>query len=216
MKINIFTLFPEIFQSYLSFGVIARAFEKEISTLNLVNIRDFAIDKRQNVDDYPFGGGAGMILKPDIIAKAIDAQKLNLKKTKFICTSPRGKTFNQKMAIDFSKESEIAILCGRYEGIDQRVIAEYEMEEISVGDYILSGGELPALTMIDAILRNIPNVLGNQESLNEETFNDDFLEYPQYTRPRKWKNREVPEILLSGDHGKIRKWRKDKSLNNKS
>ena len=120
------------------------------------------------------------------------------------------------MAIDFSKESEIAILCGRYEGIDQRVIAEYEIEEISVGDYILSGGELPALTMIDAILRNIPNVLGNQESLNEETFNDDFLEYPQYTRPRKWKNREVPEILLSGDHGKIRKWRKDKSLNNKS
>ncbi|MFT5795103.1 MAG: tRNA (guanine37-N1)-methyltransferase [Ulvibacter sp.] len=210
LKINIFTLFPEIFQSYLSFGVVARAFERNICQLNSVNIRDYSTDRRQNVDDYPFGGGAGMILRPDIIGNAIDAQKLDLKRTKFIITSPRGKKFDQKMAINLSKESEISILCGRYEGIDQRVIEEYQMEEISVGDYILSGGELPALTMIDSILRNIPDVLGNKESLVEETFNDDFLEYPQYTRPREWKNRKIPEILLSGNHEKIRGWRLDK------
>ncbi|MFT4718238.1 MAG: tRNA (guanine37-N1)-methyltransferase [Rickettsiales bacterium] len=210
LKINIFTLFPEIFQSYLSFGVVARAFERNICQLNSVNIRDYSTDRRQNVDDYPFGGGAGMILRPDIIGNAIDAQKLDLKRTKFIITSPRGKKFDQKMAINLSKESEISILCGRYEGIDQRVIEEYQMEEISVGDYILSGGELPALTMIDSILRNIPDVLGNKESLVEETFNDDFLEYPQYTRPREWKNRKIPEILLSGNHEKIREWRLDK------
>jgi|TARA_B110000259_G_scaffold59887_1_gene70823 tRNA (guanine37-N1)-methyltransferase len=210
LKINIFTLFPKIFQSYLSFGVIARAFEKDICQLNLVNIRDYATDRRQNVDDYPFGGGAGMILRPDIIGNAIDAQKLDLKRTKFVITSPRGKKFDQKMSINLSKESEISILCGRYEGIDQRVIEEYQMEEISVGDYILSGGELPALTMIDSILRNIPDVLGNKESLIEETFNDDLLEYPQYTRPREWKNRKIPEILLSGNHKNIREWRLDK------
>jgi len=207
LQIHIFTLFPEIFSSYLSFGVISRAFEKNICQLNLVNIRDFANNKRQNVDDYPFGGGAGMILRPDIIGNAIDAQKFNQKKIKFIATSPKGKKFDQKMAQNLSKEPKIAIICGRYEGIDQRVIEEYQMEEISVGDYILSGGELPALTMIDAILRNINGVLGNKNSLLEETFNDDFLEYPQYTRPREWKNRQVPDVLLSGDHGKIRKWR---------
>ena len=216
MKINIFTLFPEIFSSYLSFGIISRAFEKKICDLNLVNIRNFAIDKRQNVDDYPFGGGPGMILRPDIIGNAIDAQKIDLKKTKFICTCPKGKKFDQNMAIDLSLESEISILCGRYEAIDQRVIEEYQMEEISVGDYILSGGELPALTMIDAILRNIPNVLGNKESLITETFNDDFLEYPQYTRPREWKGRKIPDILLSGDHKKIDKWRNEKSLKDNS
>jgi len=170
-------------------------------------MRDFANDKRQNVDDYPFGGGAGMILRPDIIGNAIDAQKFNQKKIKFIATSPKGKKFDQKMAQNLSKEPKIAIICGRYEGIDQRVIEEYKMEEISIGDYILSGGELPALTMIDAILRNIDGVLGNKNSLLEETFNDDFLEYSQYTRPREWKNRHVPDVLLSGNHGEIRKWR---------
>ncbi|MDA7704867.1 tRNA (guanosine(37)-N1)-methyltransferase TrmD [Rickettsiales bacterium] len=206
MKINIFTLFPEIFSSYLSCGVISRAFEKDICQLNLVNIRDFANNKRQDVDDYPFGGGAGMILRPDIIGNAIDSQKFNPHKNKFIITSPKGKKFDQKMAQNLSQESEISILCGRYEGIDHRVITEYKMEEISIGDYILSGGELPALTMIDAILRNIYGVLGNHDSLNEETFNDDFLEYPQYTRPREWKNHKVPDILLSGNHAKIKEW----------
>ncbi len=216
MKINIFTLFPEIFTSYLSFGVIARAFEKQICQLNLVNIRDFATDKRQNVDDYPFGGGPGMIMRADIIGNAIDNQEINFNKNKFIFTSPKGQKFNQNIAIKYSKLSEISILCGRYEGIDQRVIDQYNMEEISVGDYILSGGELPALTMIDAILRNIPNILGNKESLIEETFNDDFLEYPQYTRPREWKNRKVPEILLSGNHAKIKQWQGGKKLLTKS
>jgi|TARA_Y100000389_G_scaffold67683_1_gene64101 tRNA (guanine37-N1)-methyltransferase len=216
LKINIFTLFPEIFTSYLSFGVIARAFEKQICQLNLVNIRDFATDKRQNVDDYPFGGGPGMIMRADIIGNAIDNQEINFNKNKFIFTSPKGQKFNQNIAIKYSKLSEISILCGRYEGIDQRVIDQYNMEEISVGDYILSGGELPALTMIDAILRNIPNILGNKESLIEETFNDDFLEYPQYTRPREWKNRKVPEILLSGNHAKIKQWQGGKKLLTKS
>lgn len=209
MKFNIFTLFPEIFSSYLSFGILSRALEKKIFDINLINIRNFANNKRQDVDDYPFGGGAGMILRPDIIGNAIDAQKLDLKKTKFIITSPRGQKFNQKMAINLSKEQNIAILCGRYEGVDHRVIAEYNMEEISIGDYILSGGELPALSIIDAILRNIKDVLGNEESLTEETFNDGFIEYPQYTRPREWKNRKVPEILLSGNHNKIKKWREN-------
>lgn len=212
MKINIFTLFPEIFQSYLSFGVMSRACEKDIFQLNLVNIRDFAIDKRQNVDDYPFGGGAGMLMRSDVIGNAIDCQKFDPKKIKFICTSPKGQKFTQKMAVNLSAEKEIAILCGRYEGIDQRVIDEYQMQEISVGDYILSGGELPALTMMDAILRNISDVLGNKESLIDETFNDDFLEYPQYTRPREWKNRKVPDILLSGNHQEIKNWRLNNSI----
>ena len=214
LKIKIFTLFPEIFPGALQFSVIGDALKNNIWNLEIINIRDFANDKRKTVDDTPYGGGAGMLMKPDIIAAAIDAKIGDPKRSKIIYPSPRGELFNQKKAVKLALEPEIAIICGRYEGIDQRVIDEYNMEEISVGDYVLSGGELAAMTMIDAIVRNLPNVLGGDESLNEESFGnasgseyDHLLEYPHYTKPQIWRGREVPEVLISGHHKNIRDWR---------
>jgi tRNA (guanine37-N1)-methyltransferase len=189
------------------------ALKKNIWNFEAIDIRDYATDTRKNVDDYPFGGGAGMVMKPDILADAID-NKIKNKKTKIIYLSPRGKVFNQQMAIDLAKESEIALICGRYEGIDQRVIDEYEMEEVSIGDYVLSGGELPALVLMDAVLRNIEDIMGGGNSLKEESFGngkdslyENLLEYPHYTKPKIWREKEVPEILLSGHHKKIADWR---------
>ena len=163
LKIKIFTLFPEIFPGVLNFSVIGDALKNNIWNLEVINIRDFALDKRKTVDDTPYGGGAGMLIRPDIIADAIDAKISDPKKTKIIYPSPRGQLFNQKKAVELASMPELAIICGRYEGIDQRVIDEYNVEEISVADYVLSGGELPAMTMIDAIVRNLPNVLGGDE-----------------------------------------------------
>jgi tRNA (guanine37-N1)-methyltransferase len=176
-------------------------------------MRDYATDNRKTVDDYPYGGGAGMLIKPDIIADSIDANIKN-KNTKIIYLSPRGTLFNQQKAIELSKEKELVLICGRYEGIDQRVIDEYEIEEISVGDYVVSGGELPAMILIDAILRNIKGIVGTHNSLTEESFGsgtdstyENLLEYPHYTKPSNWRNHQVPEILLSGHHQKITDWR---------
>lgn len=214
LKIKIFTLFPEIFPGYLQFSIIGDALKNNIWDLEIINIRDFAFDKRKTVDDTPYGGGAGMLMRPDIIAAAIDAKINDPKQTTIIYPSPRGNLFNQKKAVELAEKQEISIICGRYEGIDQRVIDEYNMEEISVGDYVLSGGELPAMTMIDAIVRNLPNALGAVESLDEESFGnargsiyDNLLEYPHYTKPRIWRDREVPEILISGHHKNIENWR---------
>jgi len=213
---NILTLFPELFPGPLSASVTGAALSKKLWSFSAINIRDYAFDKRGTVDDTPYGGGAGMVLKPDVVAAAIESLK---PKSKLIYLSPRGKVFNQKIARQLAQEQEITILCGRYEGVDQRVIDEFQIEEISIGDYVLSGGEIAGYVFIDAILRNVSGVLGADESLAEESFgsekNPEFqnlLEYPHFTKPAQWRGREVPDVLLSGHHEKIAKWRKQQAV----
>ncbi|MDD2840082.1 MAG: tRNA (guanosine(37)-N1)-methyltransferase TrmD [Rickettsiales bacterium] len=216
INIKIFTLFPEIFKDYLDTSVLGKALEKKLWSYQIINIRDYSTEKHKKVDDIPFGGGCGMIMQAEPIANAIDA---NCKKTtKFYYMSPRGTVFTQQKVKDIIQHEEIAIICARYEGMDQRVIDEYNMEEISIGDFVLTGGEIPALTIIDCCVRCIEGVLGNNNSLNDESFgglayskNNFLLEYPLYTQPRIWRNREVPEILLSGHHKNIELWKLQKS-----
>lgn len=217
MNIKILTLFPEVFDNYLKSSILGKALEKNLWSYNLINIRDYSKDKHKKVDDIPFGGGCGMVINPNVIADAIDTN-CDVSNTKFYYMSPRGSVFNQKKVNEVLKYKNIAIVCGRYEGVDQRVIDEYNMEEISIGDFVLTGGELPALTMIDCCVRCIEGVLGDFESLDSESFGgansskyDYLLEYPLYTQPRIWRNREVPEILLSGHHKKIEEWKLSES-----
>ena len=205
---NIFTLYPEIFPGALGHGIYRRASEKKIWNLNVTNIRDYALDKHLTVDDKPFGGGSGMIMKADVIDNCLDK---NANKFKTYYLSPRGKIFNQDLAIQLSKSDGVNLLCGHFEGIDQRVLDYRNIEEISVGDFILSGGESAAILVLDAIVRLLPGVLGNENSIKEESFNDNLLEYPHYTQPRVWKNLEVPSVLLSGNHGQIKDWRLNQS-----
>ena len=205
---NIFTLYPEIFPGALGHGIYRRASEQKIWTLNVTNIRDYALDKHLNVDDQPFGGGSGMIMKADVIDNCLDK---NANKFKTYYLSPRGKIFNQDLALQLSKSDGVNLLCGHFEGIDQRVLDYRNIEEISVGDFILSGGESAAILVLDAIIRLLPGVLGNENSIKEESFNDNLLEYPHYTQPRVWKNLEVPSVLLSGNHGQIKDWRLNQS-----
>jgi len=218
LSFKIFTIFPEIFPGCLDFSVTGIALQKKLWQIEAINIRDYALDKHKTVDDIIYGGGSGLLLKPDVIANALESNLNFLKQDKvnkrIIYLSPRGRLFNQKIAQDLAKLDEIAILCGRYEGIDQRILDEFCIEEISIGDYILSGGEVAALSFIDAIVRNIDGVLGDDNSRHEESFgsneNKEFqklLEYDQYTRPVDWRGRKVPEILTSGNHLKIKKWR---------
>jgi len=266
---KVFTLFPELFPGPLNCSITKKALEKNLWDIEAINIRDYATDLRKTVDDSPYGGGAGMVLKPDIIANAIEANlnefsnkssvidnliynsgdiknnhqtglydkstiysdsKQNLiqidkplisnLKTKIVYLSPRGRLFNQQIAREFAQEKQIAVLCGRYEGIDQRVIDYFKIEEISIGNYVLSGGEIAAYVFIDAILRNVKEVLGAEESLFEESFGSNnsnceyqnLLEYPHYTKPSEWRGMKVPEILLSGHHKKISDWRKQKAI----
>lgn len=215
INFKIFTLFPEMFPGALANSITGIALKNNLWQINSINIRDYALDKRKTVDDIPYGTGAGMVLKPDIIANAIE-NNINVNQTKIFYLSPKGKLFNQKMAESLAKESEIAILCGRYEGIDQRVIEKLNIEEISIGDYILSGGEIAAYVMIDAILRNVKGVLGSELSGHEESFNinnnEFLLEYPHYTRPAKWRNSAVPKVLTTGHHEKIKEWRLKKAI----
>lgn len=213
MIFKVFTLFPEIFSSYLNTSILGRALQKGLWSYEIINIRDYSQEKHKKVDDVPFGGGCGMVIQPEAVAIAID-KNCDVKNTKFYYMSPRGKVFNQKKVNDILKFENIAIICGRYEGMDQRVIDEYNMEEISIGDFVLTGGELPALTLIDCCVRCIEGVLGDYSSLNSESFGginnskyDYLLEYPLYTQPRIWRNREVPEILLSGHHKNIEDWK---------
>ena len=185
------------------------AAEKKLWNLDVVNIRDSAEDKHKTVDDTPFGGGSGMLLKPDILGKSIDS---NTKKgEKIFYLSPKGKKFDQKIAKDLSKEKIINLICGNFEGVDQRILETRNIEEISIGDYILSGGESASFVVIDAVLRLLPGIIGNDTSKNEETFENGLLEYPQYTKPQIWDDKEVPEVLLSGDHAKIKDWRLSQS-----
>ena len=202
---RVFTLYPEIFPGPLSKGLYGKALEKKIWDLETVNIRDSAEDKHKTVDDTPFGGGNGMLLKADILGKSIDS---NIKKgERIFYLSPKGKRFDQKIAKELSKEKIINLICGHFEGVDDRILNTRNIEEISVGDYILSGGESASFVVIDSILRLLPNVLGNDMSKKDESFENGLLEYPQYTKPQIWEKKSVPEVLLSGDHAKIKDWR---------
>lgn len=209
MKYTILTLFPEIIESYFANSIMKRAVDGNIIDYNVINFREFAEDKHRTCDDAPYGGGAGMVLKPEPIAAALDFIKAAGKR--IIVPSPSGKLLDQAKAQELAAEKELVFICGRYEGIDFRVIEEYNCEELCIGDYVLSSGEIAALTVIDCVYRLIDGVI-SEESLNEESFADGLLEYPQYTRPREFRGREVPEILLSGNHAKITAWRQQISL----
>lgn len=211
MRFDVLTLFPEMFAP-VEQSIIGRAEKNNLIELNLINFREFSKDKQKHVDDCPYGGGAGMVIKPDVIYDAYRSivDKLDYK-PKLIYLTPQGKVFNQKMARELANEKHLILLCGHYEGIDQRVLDKVVDEEISIGDYVLTGGELPAMVLIDAISRNIDGVL-DDESLVDESFNNDLLEYPQYTRPEVFMSEKVPEVLLSGHHANIEKWRREKSL----
>lgn len=208
------TLFPEIFHSYMNESIMKRAVEKETIEVFVYNIREFSNNKHKKVDDYPFGGGAGMLMTPQPIYDTYKhiIETHNIKNSRVIYLTPKGEVHNQEIATSMSKEEDIILLCGHYEGIDQRIIDLIVTDEISIGDYVLTGGELPALILIDSISRLIPGVLNQNESFEEESFKDNLLEYPHYTRPREFMNLEVPEVLLSGNHKKIEEWRKEESL----
>ena len=209
MRFNVLTLFPEIPKAFFETSIMAKAVEKGIISCNFVNIRDFAFDKHRSCDDLTYGGGAGMLMLPQPLASALDF--VDASKKRVIYVTPSGKPFNQKYAEALACENELVFICGRYEGIDQRIIDEYVDDEISVGDYVMSSGELAALVIIDSVYRLIDGVISG-ESLEEESFSDSLLEYPQYTRPRNFRGREVPEVLLSGHHLNIQKWRLKKRI----
>jgi len=206
---RIFTLYPEFFPGSLEKGLYGKALAEKIWKLETVNIRDYTNDKHKTVDDTTYGGGSGMLIKPDVIANSLDK---NLKsKEKIIYLSPKGKLFNQQLAKELSKEKIVNLICGHFEGIDQRVIEARNIEEVSIGDFVLSGGESAAFVMLDAIIRLLPGVLGNEKSVEEESFENGLLEYPQYTKPQIWEEKTVPDVLLSGDHAKIKDWRLSQS-----
>ena len=206
---QVFTLYPEFFPGPLAKGLYGKALSNKLWNLNVVNIRDAATDKHKTVDDTPYGGGTGMLLKPDILARSLDRRVK--KDERIFYLSPRGKKFDQKFAKDLSKEKSISLICGHFEGVDERVLDTRNIEEISIGDYVLSGGETAALVVLDSILRLLPGVLGNEKSAIDETFENGLLEYPQYTKPQIWEEKPVPEVLLSGDHAKIKDWRLSQS-----
>lgn len=213
MRIDILTLFPEMCETVLSESIIGRAREKGTVEINCINIRDYTLDKHNRVDDAPYGGGMGMIMQTQPIYDCYQALCERLgKKPKVIFMSPQGKVLTQQKVKELAKEENIAILCGHYEGVDERVIEEIVDEEISVGDYVLTGGELPALILADSVSRMIPGVLANEEAFSDESHFSSLLEYPQYTRPPEWKGKKVPDVLLSGHHGNIDKWRRQQSL----
>jgi len=202
---QVFTLYPEVFPGPLAKGLYGKALAKNLWNLSVVNIRDSATDKHKTVDDTPYGGGTGMLLKADVLANSLD--KNENKGERIFYLSPKGKKFDQGCAQNLSKEKSISLICGHFEGIDERILATRNIEEISVGDYILSGGETAAFVILDSILRLLPGVLGNNKSSVDESFENGLLEYPQYTKPQIWEEKTVPEVLLSGDHNKIKDWR---------
>jgi tRNA (guanine37-N1)-methyltransferase len=206
---QVFTLYPEIFPGPLSKGLYGKALSKKLWNLNIVNIRDAAEDKHKTVDDTPYGGGSGMLLKPDVLAKSLDQNEI--KGGRIIYLSPKGKKFDQNYAQELSDEKSISLICGHFEGVDERVLSTRNIEEISIGDYVLSGGETAAFVVIDSVLRLLPGILGNENSKVDESFENGLLEYPQYTKPQIWEEKAVPEVLLSGDHSKIKDWRLSQS-----
>ena len=222
MQFYIMTLFPEMVMNGLNTSIIGRAMSKGLLSIDAVNIRDYAFNKHNSVDDYPYGGGAGMLMQAEpvyqcykAVAEKIEAtrnQETGEKPVRVIYLSPQGRTFNQTMAEEFAKEEELVFLCGHYEGVDERVLEEIVTDYVSIGDYVLTGGELPAMIMIDAISRLIPGVLHNNVSAEFESFQDNLLEYPHYSRPETWHDKKVPPVLLSGHHVNIEKWRREQSV----
>ena len=202
-------MYPEYFPGPFEIGICKKAFEKKLWDLKLINIRDYADDKHKTVDDTPYGGGVGMLMRPDVVAKSLDAN-LDEKETVYYLT-PKGKVFNQNIAKNIVKKNKVNILCGHFEGVDQRVLDSRNVEEISIGDFILSGGEMASFVVLDTVLRLVPGVLGNLNSTKDESFENGLLEYPQYTKPQIWEKLSVPDILLSGDHNKIKSWRLSQS-----
>ena len=210
---HILTLFPEMFPGPLGFSIVGKALKEKVWSLNLINLQNFSKKGPKYIDDKPYGGGSGMIIKSEIIHEAL---KKIIKKIKnnysLIYLTPKGKKLDQKKIKRFIKKDNLILVCGKYEGIDQRVIDVWKMEEISMGDYILSGGEIAAMSLVDSCVRLLPNVLGSEDSLESETFENNLLEYPQYTKPREWLGKKVPEVLLSGNHRKIKEWKKEESI----
>lgn len=218
MHYHVLTLFPDMIEHAMGQSITGRALKKGLLNMDVINIRDYSGNKYNKVDDYPYGGGAGMVMQPEPVFRAYEQVKVNIakqgrtEKPKVVYMTPQGKVFNQKIAEDFAKEEDLVILCGHYEGIDERVLEEIVDENISIGDYVLTGGELPALVVMDSIARLLPGVLHNQESAQTESFSENLLEYPQYTRPEEWHGKKVPEVLLSGHHANIESWRYQQSL----
>ena len=212
MRIDILTLFPEMFEPILGASILGRAREKGILTINPINIREFAKNKHRQTDDYPYGGGPGMVMSPQPLFDAFYHVLDGSPDAKVVYFSPQGKTLNQEMAKEYARQSHLVLLCGHYEGVDQRVIDRFVDEEISIGDYILTGGELPSMVFIDCVSRLVPGVLGSAISVQDESFSNGLLEYPHYTRPQTYEGMSVPEVLLSGHHENIDRWRKKESL----
>lgn len=213
MKFHVLTLFPEMIEQGLNTSITGRAIEKGLITLDAVNIRDFADNKHSKVDDYPYGGGAGMVMQAEPVYGAYKSVEERAgKKLRTVYLTPQGKTFHQEMAKEFAREDELVFLCGHYEGIDERVLEEIVTDFVSIGDYVLTGGELPAMVMIDTISRLVEGVLNNGDSAEFESFENNLLEYPQYSRPVVWREKEVPPVLLSGHHANVEKWRREQSV----
>lgn len=213
MNYYVMTLFPDMISQGVGTSITGRAMEKGIISLHTVNIRDFAGNRYGKVDDYPYGGGAGMVMQAEPVYGAYEAvSAMAGKRPRLVYLTPQGRVFNQKMAQEMAQESDLAFLCGHYEGIDERVLEAIVTDFVSIGDYVLTGGELPAMVMIDAIARMVPGVLSNEQSGVSESFSDSLLEYPQYSRPENWRGRQVPSVLLSGHHGNVEKWRREQSI----
>jgi len=212
MIIDILTIFPDIVAAPLRESIIGKAIDRELIDVRVINIRDFASDKHHTTDDRPFGGGSGMVMKPEPLAAAIHSVRESDPAVKVILLSPQGRIFRQEVAFELSRLEHICLVCGRYEGVDERIRTHYVDDEISIGDYVLTGGELPALVVLDSVARLVPGVLGSDESITEESFVGGLLEYPHYTRPEVFEAHRVPEILLSGNHGAIHRWRRQQSL----
>lgn len=213
MNFYVLTLFPDMIRDGFQTSITGRAVEKGLLSLETVNIRDFSVNKHQRVDDYPYGGGAGMVMQAEPVCLAYESVASKIpRKPRVLYMSPQGKVFHQKMAEELAREEELVFLCGHYEGIDERVLEEIVTDEVSIGDYVLTGGELPALVMMDAISRLLEGVLHNEESAEFDSFSDNLLEYPQYSRPQNWRGKEVPSVLLSGHHVNVERWRREQSL----
>lgn len=213
MNYHVLTLFPEMIENGMNTSITGRAITKGLLSLEAINIRDFAFNKHQKVDDYPYGGGAGMLMQAEPVYLSYEsiAERIG-RKPRVIFLTPQGKTFNQDMAKEFALEEDLVFLCGHYEGIDERVLEEIVTDYVSIGDYVLTGGELPAMVMMDSISRMVPGVLNNQESGETESFSGNLLEYPQYSRPEEWHGKKIPEVLLSGHHANVDKWRREQSI----
>jgi len=217
MQVDIITLFPQMFEGIIQESILKRAQQKNIVKINIHNLRDFALDKHCTVDDYSYGGGAGMVLKPEPVFRAIEkivGRGREKHRIRIILLTPQGETFNQDKAKELSQEEHLLFICGHYEGVDERVKENLVTDEVSIGDYVLTGGELPAMVILDSLVRLLPGVLNKRESFENDSFYQGLLDYPHYTRPRRFKGKSVPALLLSGNHSRIRKWRRQKALEN--